>query len=78
MFQGQNITLLAATAFSIPASANFPVIALTLFWRPLTTVAAISGGAAGLVSALAALLLGPGFWVAMLVSLAELRRTLTA
>ena len=66
VFQGQNITLLAATAFSIAASANFPVIALTLFWRPLTTVGAISGGAAGLVSALAALLLGPGFWVAVL------------
>jgi len=64
-FQHENITFLSATAFSIAASATFPVLALCLFWKPLTTKGAISGGIAGLASAVGALILGPSIWVAI-------------
>ncbi len=66
VFQHENINILAATAFSIAASATFPVLVLALFWKPLTTAGAISGGVAGLVSAALALILGPAVWVAVL------------
>lgn len=66
VFRNENVNILAATAFSVAASATFPVLAMALFWRPLTTAGAISGGAVGLVSALIALVLGPSVWVAVL------------
>ena len=66
LFQHENVNILAATAFSIAASATFPVLVLALFWNPLTTAGCIAGGTAGLLSAGAALLLGPSVWVAVL------------
>jgi cation/acetate symporter len=66
VFQHENINVLAATAFSIAASATFPVLILALFWKPLSTAGAIAGGVTGLVSAAAALILGPSVWVAVL------------
>jgi cation/acetate symporter len=66
VFQHENINILAATAFSIAASATFPVLLLALFWRPLTTAGAIAGGVSGLVCAAIALILGPAVWVAVL------------
>jgi cation/acetate symporter len=65
-FQHENINILAATAFSIAASATFPVLILALFWKPLTTAGAIAGGVTGLVTAAGALILGPSVWVAVL------------
>ncbi len=65
-FKDQNITFLSATAFSIAASATFPVLALCLFWKPVTTRGAVSGGVAGLASAVIALILGPSIWVSVL------------
>ncbi len=66
VFQHENINVLAATAFSIAASATFPVLILALFWKPLTTRGAISGGVAGLAAAAGAIILGPSVWVAVL------------
>jgi cation/acetate symporter len=66
VFRHENVNILAATAFAVAASTTFPVIALVLFWRPLTTVGAIAGGAIGLVSAVVALVLGPSVWVEVL------------
>jgi len=65
VFQHENINVLAATAFSIAASATFPVLILALFWKPLTTAGAIAGGVAGLVAAAGAIVLGPSVWVAV-------------
>jgi cation/acetate symporter len=66
LFQHENVNILAATAFSIAASATFPVLVLSLFWKRLTTAGCVAGGAAGLISASVALLLGPSVWVAVL------------
>jgi cation/acetate symporter len=65
-FQHENITFLSAIAMSLAASTTFPVLMLALFWRGLTTAGAVAGGAAGLVSALIALILGPFVWVPVL------------
>jgi cation/acetate symporter len=65
-FRHENVTFLSATAFSIAASATFPVLMLGLFWSRLTSAGAIAGGTAGLVSAVLGLVLGPSVWVAVL------------
>jgi cation/acetate symporter len=62
-FQGQNIAYIVALALSIAASANFPVLILSMFWRGLTTRGAWIGGALGLVCSLLFVILGPAVWV---------------
>ena len=54
-----NIAFMNALAFAIAASANLPVILLTLFWKRFTTTGAISGMIVGLVSALLFTFIGP-------------------
>jgi cation/acetate symporter len=66
LFQHENVNILAAMAFSVAASATFPLLILVLFWNGLTTVGAIAGGIAGLVSALAGIYVGPSVWVGIL------------
>jgi len=66
IFRDQNITLLVITSFAIAASATFPLLALALYWPRLTTAGAMAGGISGLVSAIAAVILGPSVWVAVL------------
>ena len=65
-FKDQNVTFLSAFAFSVAASASFPLLFLSLFWPPLTTSGAMAGGICGLVSALVGLILGPAVWVSVL------------
>ena len=62
-FHGQNIAYLVALALAIAASANFPILILSMFWRGLTTRGAWMGGTIGLVCALLFVILGPAVWV---------------
>jgi cation/acetate symporter len=57
-----NVTILATMATSIAASANFPVLLLTLTWRRMNTIGAVVGAMSGLLSALALILLSPAVW----------------
>ena len=59
--QGVNVAVLVILAISIAASANFPVIVLSLFWRRFNTAGVIGGMATGLGSSIALALLGPAF-----------------
>jgi hypothetical protein len=52
--------------FAIAASANFPVLLLSIAWPGLTTRGAVAGSAAGLISAVGLATLGPGIWTATL------------
>jgi cation/acetate symporter len=36
-FKGQNVAYMVGLAFAIAASANFPALILSMFWRPFTT-----------------------------------------
>ena len=65
-FEKQNIAFVVALAFTIAASANFPVLFMSIFWKKLTTRGAVIGGYIGLVSALLLVLLGPVVWTQIL------------
>lgn len=62
IFEGQNVAYLIALATSIAASANFPLLMLSIYWRGLTTAGAIAGGVFGLASAVTLTVLGPTIW----------------
>jgi cation/acetate symporter len=62
-FEKQNIAFMVGLAFSIAASANFPVLFLSMFWKGLTTKGAVVGGFAGLISAVVLIVLSPSVWV---------------
>jgi cation/acetate symporter len=65
-FEGQNILYLTAMSFSIAASACFPVLVMSIYWKPLTTAGALAGGYAGLFAALILIVCGPSVWVSVL------------
>ncbi|WP_148714761.1 cation acetate symporter [Chitinolyticbacter meiyuanensis] len=62
-FENQNVAFMVGLAFAIAASANFPVLFLSMFWKGLTTRGAVIGGLIGLVSAVVMIVLGPAVWV---------------
>ncbi|QII99471.1 sodium/solute symporter [Stutzerimonas balearica] len=63
VFENTNVAFMVALAFGIAASANFPVLFLSMFWRGLTTRGALAGGYIGLVSAVAFVALSKLVWV---------------
>jgi cation/acetate symporter len=66
LFEKQNIAFMVGLAFSIAASANFPVLFLSMFWKGLTTRGAVVGGFIGLISAVGLIVMGPAVWVDVL------------
>ncbi len=65
-FEKQNIAFVVGLAFAIAASANFPILFLSMFWSKLTTRGAVIGGTLGLATAVALVILGPIVWVQIL------------
>ncbi|WP_448044979.1 cation/acetate symporter ActP [Bradyrhizobium liaoningense] len=66
VFENQNIAFMVGLVFAIAASANFPVILLSIVWPDLTTKGAVSGSLAGLLSSVGLVALSPGVWTAAL------------
>ncbi|WP_404325893.1 cation acetate symporter [Aerophototrophica crusticola] len=66
IFEKQNVAYMVGLAFAIAASANFPIIVLSMYWSKLTTRGAVIGGFMGLVSAVVGVVLGPVVWVKVL------------
>lgn len=54
-----NVAFLVGLAFAVAASANLPVIVLSIFWKRFNTRGAVCGLAAGLVSSIALILVSP-------------------
>jgi len=54
-----NVAFLVALAFAVAASANLPVIVLSIFWRRFNTTGAVAGLAVGLLASLGLILVGP-------------------
>ncbi len=65
-FENQNIAFMVGLAFAIAASANFPILFLSMFWSKLTTRGALLGGFLGLFTAVVLVVLGPTVWVEIL------------
>ncbi len=62
-FEHMNVAFMAALAFGVAASANFPVLILSMYWRNLTTLGAMAGGYGGLLSSVAFVVLSKSVWV---------------
>ena len=65
-FEKQNVAFMVSLAFAIAASANFPVLILSLLWKDCTTRGAVIGGFLGLISSVVLTLVSPSVWEATL------------
>ena len=65
-FKGQNVAFMVGLAFAIAASANFPALLLSIFWRGYTTAGAVTSMVLGTVSTLVLIYLSPTIQVDVL------------
>jgi cation/acetate symporter len=54
-----NVLILATFGMAVAASANFPVLALSIFWRRFNTAGAVAGLTVGLLATVGLILVGP-------------------
>ncbi|MHA6723467.1 cation acetate symporter [Sphingomonas sp. RS2018] len=66
LFEKQNVAFMVSLAFALAASANFPVLLLSLLWKGCTTRGVLVGGTVGLLLALGLTILSPAIWVTVL------------
>ncbi len=66
LFEKQNIAFMVSLAFAIAASANFPVLFLSVLWKDCTTRGAVIGGFLGLISSVLLTVVSPSVWEATL------------
>jgi cation/acetate symporter len=59
VFKGQNVAYMVGLAFAIAASANFPALILSIFWRGFTTRGAQTSMLVGTASTLMLIYLSP-------------------
>jgi cation/acetate symporter len=65
-FEKQNIAFMVSLAFAIAASANFPVLLMSVLWKGCTTRGAVIGGFLGLISSVVLTVVSPTVWEATL------------
>ncbi|EKE17102.1 MAG: hypothetical protein ACD_10C00620G0003 [uncultured bacterium] len=65
-FEKQNIAFMVSLAFAIAASANFPVLFMSVLWKDCTTKGAVVGGFVGLASSVGLTVVSPSIWEAVL------------
>ena len=57
--KGQNVAVLVGLAFAVAASANFPCVLLTLYWKRCNTGGIVTGMLVGTIAAVGLTLLSP-------------------
>jgi cation/acetate symporter len=65
-FKGQNVAYMVGLAFAIAASANFPALVLSIFWKGLTTAGAQFSMIVGTLSTLVLIYLSPAIQIDIL------------
>jgi len=65
-FEKENVAYMVMLAFVIAASANFPVLFMSVLWKGCTTKGAVTGGFVGLLTAVTLTILSPSVWVAVM------------
>ena len=63
VFEKQNIAFMVSLAFAIAASANFPVLFMSVLWKDCTTRGATIGGFLGLITAVVLTVMSKSVWV---------------
>jgi cation/acetate symporter len=66
IFEKQNVAFMVSLAFAIAASANFPVLFMSVLWKDCTTRGATIGGFLGLGTAVVLTVLSKSVWVDVL------------
>ena len=66
VLQGQNIAFMVGLAFAIAASANFPALLMSIYWRRYTTWGAVTSIVVGATSALVLISISPTIMVDVL------------
>ena len=59
LFKGQNVAFMVSLAFAIAASANFPALVLSTFWKGCTTQGAVASMVVGTTATLVLIYLSP-------------------
>ena len=59
LFQGQNVAYMVGLTFSIAASANFPALMMSVFWKRFTTWGAVTSMLFGSIGTLVLIYCGP-------------------
>jgi cation/acetate symporter len=60
--EGQNVAQLVALAFAVAASANLPVVVLSLFWRQFNTAGIVAGILVGTIVSVVLVLVSPNMY----------------
>jgi cation/acetate symporter len=66
VLEGQNIAFMVGLAFAIAASANFPALLMSIYWRGYTTWGAVTSIVVGATSALVLISISPTVMVDVL------------
>ena len=66
VFEKQNVAFMVSLAFAVAASANFPVLFMSVLWKDCTTRGAVIGGFLGLISSVLLTIVSPSVWEATL------------
>jgi cation/acetate symporter len=69
--KGQNVAHLVALAFAVAASANFPVILLSLYWKRCNTGGVVAGLVIGTLTSIALVLASPNMTYPLAVRAAQ-------
>jgi cation/acetate symporter len=72
VFESVNVAFMVSLAFAIAASANFPVLFMSVLWSKCTTRGATIGGFLGLVTAVGLTILSKSVWVDVFHNKAEI------
>lgn len=62
LFENTNVAYMVGLAFAVAASANFPALFLSIFWRRFTTAGAVASIWVGALSAITLIVLSPVVW----------------
>jgi cation/acetate symporter len=65
-FEGQNVAYMVSLAFAIAASANFPALMLSIYWRGFTTAGAVASMLTGTLTTLVLIYLSPTIQIDLL------------
>ncbi len=62
LFESVNVAFMVGLAFAVAASANFPALLMSVFWKKFTTSGAVASIVTGLILSVVLIVLSPTVW----------------